>query len=180
MIRTRVGYTGGTTENPTYRKLGDHSESIQIDYDPTQISYEQLLDEFWNGHSPTARPYSRQYASFIFYHNETQKELAQQTQSQQEIEWQKETSTEIMPVGTFYWAEDYHQKYRLRNSPALMAEFNALYPSNEDFVNSTAAARVNGYLGGHGSCEQLEVEIDDLGLSSEGQERLERMTCPSR
>jgi methionine-S-sulfoxide reductase len=178
VIRTRVGYAGGTKENPTYRSLGDHTESIQIDYDPTQITYEELLDEFWNGHSPTSPPYSRQYASIIFYHTETQKELALETQSQVEVKRQRETFTEIVPAGTFYWAEPYHQKYRLRGKPNLMKEFSAVYPDNEDFVNSTAAARVNGYLGGYGTCEQLRAEIDQLSLSSEGQERLERITCP--
>ena len=68
MIRTRVGYAGGTTNNPTYRALGDHAETIQVDYDPTQISYEELLEAFWTSHSPTSRPWSRQYASIIFYH----------------------------------------------------------------------------------------------------------------
>ena len=178
MIRTRVGYAGGTTENPTYRNIGDHSESIQIDYDPTQISYEELLDEFWSGHSPTAPPYSRQYASYIYYHDETQRQLALETQSQVEIEQQKQTFTEIVPSGTFYWAESYHQKYRLRGNRDLMQEFSAAYPNDEDFVNSTAAARVNGYLGGHGSCEQFGAKVDDLGLSLKGQEKLERIACP--
>jgi peptide-methionine (S)-S-oxide reductase len=178
VIRTRVGYAGGTTANPTYRNIGDHSESIQIDYDPTQISYEELLSEFWNGHSPTSRPYSRQYASIIFYHNETQKELALASQAQEEAKWQKETFTEIVPAGRFYQAEDYHQKYRLRNSSALMKQFSVLYPNDEDFVNSTAAARVNGYLGGYGSCEQFQAEVDSLSLLPEEQELLEGIACP--
>jgi peptide-methionine (S)-S-oxide reductase len=66
-------------ENPTYHSLGDHSETIQIEYDPEQISYEELLDIFWSAHNPTARPWSRQYASFVFYHDETQRELALRT-----------------------------------------------------------------------------------------------------
>lgn len=70
MIRTRVGYAGGSKENPTYYSLGDHSETIQIDYDPTQISYGQLLEVFWNSHNPTYEPWSRQYMSIIFYHSE--------------------------------------------------------------------------------------------------------------
>jgi peptide-methionine (S)-S-oxide reductase len=178
VIRTRVGYTGGTTQNPTYHNLGDHSESIQIDYDPIQITYEELLDQFWNGHSPTSRPYSRQYASIIFYHNEMQKELALRTQSEVEAERQKETYTEIVPAGTFYRAEDYHQKYRLRNTRSLMKELDAVYANDRDFVDSTAAARVNGYLGRYGSCEQFRTEMDDLRLSSKGLEQLERIACP--
>ena len=56
MVRTRVGYAGGTTENPTYRNIGDQNETIQIEYDPTQISYEELLDMFWRSHVPEYRP----------------------------------------------------------------------------------------------------------------------------
>jgi methionine-S-sulfoxide reductase len=177
VIRTRVGYTGGTTENPTYHRLGDHTESIQIDYDPTQISYEELLNEFWKGHSATSPPFSRQYASFIFYHSETQKELALATRSQEKAQRGQEIYTEIVPAGTFYRAEPYHQKYRLRGKPALMQEFGAAYPNEEDLVNSTAAARVNGYLGGYGSCEQFRTEMDELRLSSKGLEQLERIAC---
>ena len=79
MVRTRVGYAGGTTDNPTYYKIGDHSETIQIDYDPSVISYRQLLDVFWNGHNCTLRSPTRQYMSIVFYHNEQQRQLAEDT-----------------------------------------------------------------------------------------------------
>jgi peptide-methionine (S)-S-oxide reductase len=77
----------------------------------------------------------------------------------------------------FTRAEDYHQKYTLRQSRALMKEFQRMYPSSERFVDSTAAARINGYLAGHGGCEQLKAEIDDMGLSSEGTQRLLKVVC---
>ena len=76
MIRTRVGYTGGRKLNPTYYSLGDHTESFQVDYDPTQISYQQLLDIFWDSHNPTRGAWSRQYRAAIFVHNEAQTQLA--------------------------------------------------------------------------------------------------------
>jgi peptide-methionine (S)-S-oxide reductase len=69
-------------------------------------------------------------------------------------------------------AEDYHQKYRLRGVSVLMAEFEALYPDPAGLVNSTAAARVNGYVGGNGTLNQLEAEIGQLGLSEAGRETL--------
>jgi peptide-methionine (S)-S-oxide reductase len=81
-------------------------------------------------------------------------------------------STEIIPATTFYLAEDYHQKYRLRQSPTFMSEFATIYPDPADFVSSTAAARVNGYLGGYGTLADLQAEIDDLGLSPAAQEEL--------
>ena len=76
MIRTRVGYAGGAKENPTYHNLGDHTETLQIDYDSSKISYEKLLELFWEEHDPTSRSWSRQYKAVVFYHDEEQKRLA--------------------------------------------------------------------------------------------------------
>ena len=179
MIRTRVGYSGGTKVNPTYHSLGDHSETIQIEYDPDQISYEELLDVFWSTHNPTTPSWSRQYASFVFYHDEAQRELAVKTKAQQEAK-KGPLFTEIVPAGTFYPAEDYHQKYYLRNARDLMREFSAIYPNDDDFAASTAVARVNGYLGHNGTCEQLEKELNSLGLSTVGQDRLKQTVCINR
>ena len=171
-MRTRVGYAGGSTDNPTYRDLGDHSETIQIEYDPTQISYEELLDIFWSSHSPTARPWSRQYASIIFYHNEDQKRLAEASMDREAENRGKSIYTEIVPFVQFYLAETYHQKYRLQQVPALVGELRAIYPQDDEFIDSTAAARVNGYLGGNGTLAALQAEIEDLGLSQAGQQTL--------
>ena len=165
MIRTRVGYAGGTKENPTYRSLGDHSETIQIDYDPTQITYQQLLDLFWDSHNPTARPWSRQYASIIFYHSEEQRQLALETKEREAARHGSEILTEIVPFSNFYRAEDYHQKYRLRQVPRLIDAVQAIHPDADDWVDSTVAARVNGYLGGYGTLETVQSELENLGLS---------------
>jgi hypothetical protein len=81
----------------------------------------------------------------------------------------KKIQTEILPFGKFYLAEDYHQKYQLRQRRQLMAEFKAMYSRNIDFVNSTAAARVNGYVGGHGKPETITANLESLGLSTAGQ-----------
>jgi methionine-S-sulfoxide reductase len=172
VVRTRVGYAGGTTENPTYYQLGDHTETIQIDYDPSQVSYRELLEVFWNGHAPTRASWSRQYASIIFYHDEEQRQQAEASKEQYEAQCGCRVATEILPAPTFYLAEDYHQKYYLRQSALFMGELSALYPDAADFVNSTEAARLNGYLGGHGTLSDLQAEIDDLRLSPEAQEAL--------
>jgi peptide-methionine (S)-S-oxide reductase len=173
VLRTRVGYSGGERKNPTYHDLGDHSESIQIDYDPTQISYEKLLEIFWASHNPTQRSWSRQYKAAVFYHNEDQKKLAVETRDREAAKRKSTIATEILPATTFYRAEAYHQKYRLRQDRDLMKEFSAIYPSDADLVNSTAAARVNGYLDGYGTPETLKKELDGLGLSPEASRRLE-------
>ncbi len=174
VVRTRVGYAGGTLEDPTYHNLGDHAETIQIDYDPTHITYKELLDVFWKSHSPTSKPYSRQYMSAIFYHDEEQKRLALETKTREEDRLGRSVYTEISPYSGFYLAEAYHQKYTLNNQRDFMKEFKAMYPNMQDFINSTAAARVNGYLAGHGSYEGLQTEIDGFGLSAALQHKLLR------
>ena len=179
-MRTRVGYAGGTTPNPTYHSLGDHTESIAIDYDPTRISYEQLLELFWRAHDPTERPFSRQYASFVFHHTEEQKRLARKSQERLANRLGRPVRTEIAAAGEFYSAEDYHQKYYLQQMPRLLAEFNAVYPRWREVVDSTAAARVNGYVAGYGTRAELEAEIGSLGLSAEGEALLrEIVKCRS-
>jgi len=167
-----VGYAGGKKLNPTYHDLGDHTEAFQIDYDPAVISYEKLLSLFWNNRASCRAAWSRQYMSAIFYHNDEQKKLALETKKAVAATG-KEVHAEILPVGTFTLAEDYHQKYMLRNDRVLMREFKAMYPNDADFVNSTAAARVNGYLGG-GRRKITEAELRSLGLSPDGEKYLRK------
>ncbi len=162
MIRTRVGYTGGNKENPTYRTLGDHTESIEVDYDPGIISYADLLKVFWRSHDPGSRSWSRQYMAAIFYHNEEQKKQALESRKLEEARTHGKIYTEISPASKFYRAEDYHQKYYLRQRPDLVRELKAIYPSNEDFQDSTVAARLNGYLAAQGSREAIQAELKDL------------------
>jgi peptide-methionine (S)-S-oxide reductase len=152
--------------------LGNHSESIEIDYDPTVISYKDLLKRFWEGHDPGARSWSTQYKAAIFYHNDEQKKLAEETRGRIEAEQKIKVQTEILPYSRFYVAEAYHQKYGLRNHNEFVREFRSIYPSDEALMNSTAAARVNGYLSGFSSLAALQEEIANLGLSPEAQRKL--------
>ena len=172
MVRTRVGYSGGRTQSPTYRSIGDHSEALQIDYDPSRISYRELLDIFWKSHAPGIRSWSLQYRAVIFYHNEEQKRLALASKEEEAAKRKETIYTEVLPFTGFTLAEDYHQKYRLQQESDLLGEFDAIYPSMKDFVNSTAVARVNGFLGGYGSPELLKKEIDSYGLSASSKKRL--------
>lgn len=172
MIRTRVGYSGGTKKDPTYHSLGDHSESIQIDYDPSLISYEKLLEVFWSSHNPAEPPWSTQYKAAVFYHDENQRKLAMETREREAVRRNSKIMTEILPATDFYLAEPYHQKFRLRQDSELMKEFHTMYPADRDFVDSTAAARVNGYLAGYGTLESLQKELDSFGLSPEANNKL--------
>lgn len=175
VVRTRVGYAGGTKQNPTYRSLGDHSETVQIDYDPSKLSYRDLLQVFWTGHEPTYQSWSRQYASIIFVHDDEQRRVAEESKAELEHERGRKVYTEIVPYSGFTMAEDYHQKYSLRRFPAFYEELSRIYPSFDEFVSSTAVARVNGYLGGEGSYEELRKEADSLGLSAARKEELLRL-----
>lgn len=124
---------------------------------------------YWSGHA--CRPsFSTQYRSLILVHDETQRKLAQERLDQESAS--RKVYVELRPV-TFWPAEDYHQKYYLRQTPALMREFARMYPDGTDLMNSTAAARVNGYLGGGGVPAEA---LDRLGLSPEGQRYLREVT----
>ncbi|MBT8330443.1 MAG: peptide-methionine (S)-S-oxide reductase [Desulfofustis sp.] len=175
MVRTRVGYAGGQKASPTYRSIGDHTETIQIDFDPNLISYEQLLDIFWNSHDPTRSSRPGQYMRAVFYQNEQQRELAMASKAALERKIGSTVRTEIVPVRSFTMAEDYHQKYTLKGHKGLKKELMNIYPRHQDLVDSTAAARINGYVGGYGSRDQLSTELEILGLSDEAEKLLVEM-----
>ena len=165
-----MGYTGGTLPNPTYEHLGDHTEALQIDFDPRRISYAELMKLFWEEHDPSERPYSRQYMSAVFYANTTQWAQALETGQQRMAGKTVSLRTPMMPLTTFYRAEDYHQKYYLRRYSNLMGEFDGY--SEQAFTDSTVAARLNGYVGGYRPVEQLAGELEPLGLSEPGRQHL--------
>ena len=167
-----MGYAGGTTADPNYNNIGDYSETVQVDYDPGKISYEQLLDAFWHSHDPVAGAISNQYRSVIFYHNEAQKNAAMESLEREENRLGRTIQTAILPYTNFYLAEGYHQKYYLRADSEFFHEISLIYPDNEDFLNSTAAARLNGYLSGYGDGVTARAQIDELGLSAAGRETL--------
>ncbi len=119
---TTVGYTGGHTENPTYKEVCSdktgHAEAVQLKYDPNEISYEKLLEVFWKSHNPTTQnrqgpDIGSQYRSAIFYHNQKQKEHAIKSKDQLDKsgKYNKPVVTEITEATKFYPAEDYHQDY---------------------------------------------------------------------
>ncbi|XMA18630.1 hypothetical protein WAI453_011421 [Rhynchosporium graminicola] len=122
----RVGYIGGDSKNPSYRAVcsGDtgHAEALQISFDPSQVSYRQLLEYFYKMHDPTTAnrqgpDRGSQYRSGIFYHNAEQKSVAEEvTKLVNEKWWKGKVVTEILPAGEWWDAEAYHQKY-LNNNP---------------------------------------------------------------
>lgn len=158
--------------SPTYHRLGDHTESFQVDFDPQRITYRELLDTFWLSHDATHPTHSTQYASVILANDDAQLRAALESRDRFETRSGRSVATRIEPLKRFWLAEDYHQKYRLRSDRALAAEFRAMYPADADLRESPAAARVNGYLDGGGSRGQLDREIGLFGISAGGREHL--------
>ena len=170
-----MGYAGGEMNAPNYGHMGDHTETVQLDYDPRRITYAQLLDIFWKSHQPTRQSWSRQYLHAVFYHNEEQRLQASASKAAVERKIGHAVKTEVAPLRSFSMAEDYHQKYTLKRHQGLLKEMTRIYPVARDFVDATAVSRLNGYAGGHGTSGQLAREIDSLGLSAEGRQRLAEM-----
>ncbi len=119
---TRVGYTGGTTKNPTYEDVctdrTGHAEAVEVEYDPSRVSYEQLLNVFWENHDPTTLnrqgpDVGTQYRSAIFFHTVEQEAAAKASKEKLEKtgKYRKPIVTEITAAAEFYPAEEYHQQY---------------------------------------------------------------------
>jgi peptide-methionine (S)-S-oxide reductase len=126
VTETQVGYIGGHTENPTYREVcGDttgHAEAVEVNFDPQVVSYETLLDLFWQLHDPTTLnrqgpDIGSQYRSAIFYHNPAQQQIAHASKDrwQESGRFSRPIVTEIVPAAMFYPAEEYHQKYNQKH-----------------------------------------------------------------
>lgn len=122
VLATEVGYSGGTTKDPTYTAVctarTGHAEVVSVDYDPEQISYEKILDVFWDSHDPTTLnqqgpDIGTQYRSVVFFHNEQQEKAARASKERLESSgrYANPIVTEIVPAATFYRAEEYHQRY---------------------------------------------------------------------
>jgi peptide-methionine (S)-S-oxide reductase len=127
VLDVTVGYTGGTSWNPTYEQVcggaTGHAEAVEVVFDPAEVSYRQLLDSFWHIHNPTTLnrqgwDLGSQYRSAIFFHDPEQERLAVATRESEQESLVKPIVTEIVPATTFYPAEEYHQRYFERSGYA--------------------------------------------------------------
>lgn len=135
---------------------------FQVDYDPAQLGYAELLREIW-ANRRGGRAYSRQYMEAVFCAHAAQEEIAREAG----------ITAPIITGARFYLAEDYHQKYYLRHDKLLMQELADYTP--RQLVDSTVAARLNGYVAGHGSSAQLAEDLPRLGLSPVANAHLEKL-----
>jgi peptide-methionine (S)-S-oxide reductase len=122
VVDTAVGYTGGSLPNPTYEDVctdrTGHAEAVRVEFDPSKVSYGELLDVFWENHDPTTKnrqgpDVGTQYRSAIFVHDAEQEKVASESRNRQEKngKFRRPIVTEIVPETEFWRAEDYHQRY---------------------------------------------------------------------
>ena len=120
VISTSVGYTGGKMKNPTYANVcggkTGHMEAVEVAFNPEKVSYEKLLNVFWNIHDPTTKDkqgldVGSQYNSAIFYHNKAQKKAALKSKAERQRSMERGILTKIKKIRKFWPAEEYHQKY---------------------------------------------------------------------
>ncbi len=168
MISTRVGYAGGTTEKPTYKQMGDHTETLEIDFDPSIISFTDILDVFWRIHNPNRGNYrGRQYLSLLLYHNVDQKRTINEKKAELEKDSPEEIRTEIAAYNGFTLAEERHQKYFLKRYPNAIEQMSELFPNKDEFLQATITARLNGFVKGYCRMSDLREEISNWPIDED-------------
>ncbi|WP_274651274.1 peptide-methionine (S)-S-oxide reductase MsrA [Paenibacillus humicola] len=169
IIRTRVGYAGGTLIDPTYRQLGDHTETVEMDYDTRTLSLENVLDVFWSNHNPVniSGYKGRQYQSLVLYRDQTQLNVIQNVMKIREEQGKGMPCTEIAPFNRFYPAEDRHQKYYLKRYPNAIDILSSLFPTPQELTDATLAARLNGLAKGYTNLHTILDEISSWPISEE-------------
>jgi peptide-methionine (S)-S-oxide reductase len=127
VVDTAVGYEGGTLRNPTYEDVCSHTtghaEVVQVEFDPDEVSYDELLDVFWSVHDPTqvnrqGPDIGSNYRSVIFFHSPEQEEMAIESKARAQARFDRPIATEISPASDFWRAEEYHQQYLVKRGLA--------------------------------------------------------------
>ncbi|WP_050033335.1 peptide-methionine (S)-S-oxide reductase MsrA [Halorubrum halophilum] len=164
VVRTRVGYAGGTKLDPTYHSLGDHTEVFQVEFDPDTIAYRDLLEMVFESHNPQRQTRKTQYQNIVFAATEDQRAdldefLTTRGLTADGIE------TRIEQLSRFYRAEDYHQKYKLRSVSSFIDAFEAAGYGDEELRESPIAAKLNGYAAGHDVAVAEELPTPEHGMA---------------
>lgn len=148
VIRTRVGYAGGTKPDPTYHALGDHTEVVQVEFDPQAITYERLLELVFREHHPYRQAGKRQYQYLVLTASERQHEAVESFLAASEYDRDR-IETRIEGLSQFFPAESYHQKYNLRGKRWLTESFEEAGYDETAIRESPAAAKLNADVAGH-------------------------------
>uniref|UniRef100_A0A1I8AV57 peptide-methionine (S)-S-oxide reductase n=1 Tax=Steinernema glaseri TaxID=37863 RepID=A0A1I8AV57_9BILA len=163
VLKTRVGYAGGSSAAPTYKSIGDHTEITEVLFDESVVSYAAILDWFFSHHDPTVHR-KKQYQSGILYVDEVQKKIAEEALGAARKKFTGELETYIQPFSQFYVAEDYHQKYWLRSQKDVHEQ---LQLSDQELIDSPLAAKVNAFLAGYADFNVLKNLQKEYNLNEE-------------
>ncbi|XP_065853252.1 peptide methionine sulfoxide reductase A5 [Euphorbia lathyris] len=169
VVRTTAGYAGGSKSNPEYRSLGNHAESVQVEYDPRLVSFRHLLEVFWSSHDSRqifgqGPDVGDQYRSIIFVNGTEESRLAAVSKEKEQLRSRSSVvTTQIQELGSFYPAEAEHQKFELKRKPFLLLLMGNL--AEEELERSSLAAKLNGYaaeLCPQKIQNQIEAKINDI------------------
>ena len=159
VVRTRVGYAGGTRTDPSYHALGDHTEVVQVDFDPERTSYRALAGRALDAHDPNRQVRTTQYQNVVFAVTAAQRETLAAVLEERGLQADA-IETRIERLDRFYPAEDYHQKHSLRGTPGLQPVFDELGYDDVELRESPAAAKLNGAAGGYDVGGDLGAGLD--------------------
>ena len=163
-----MGYAGGALRQPTYHQLGEHTEAVEVTFDPRRIGYDQLLDVFWNSFPLGLPPGPSRTRTAVLPTDEAQRVAAEDSKRRVGRATGERLDTEILPGATFWPAERMHQKFNLQRAhPELVRELAEAAGGLDAFLASTAAARLNAYVSGFASDEALEAAARELGWQVE-------------
>ena len=148
VVRTRVGYAGGTKVDPTYEVLGDHTEVVQMEYDPERLSFGDLLERAFAEHDPYHQPQKRQYQNIIFTETAAQHDQLQTVLDESDLNHDR-LETRLESLDRFHLAEAYHQKFNLRGKRWITDVFTEAGYDDAAVRESPAAAKLNAHVAGH-------------------------------
>lgn len=148
VVRTAVGYAGGTKPDPSYRTLGDHTEVVRLEYDPTTLGYREILETVFAEHSPEGQTRNRQYHNVVLVESDRQAETLDAFLDAQGLD-AASIETRLERLDEFSLAEPYHQKYNLKSNPRMTTAFDEAGYEDTEIRRSPAAAKLNAHVSGH-------------------------------
>jgi peptide-methionine (S)-S-oxide reductase len=148
VVRTRVGYAGGTKPDPSYEAIGDHTEVVQVDYDPGRVTFGDLLERAFDAHSPLAQSRKRQYQYIVFTETDDQRARLRAFLDASGYD-PDDIETRLERLSGFHVAESYHQKFNLSGARWATDPFASAGYDETAIRESPAAAKLNAHLGGH-------------------------------